>query len=248
MERILEQRDLTVFPEMIARAEPGEDVIRITGYGSVFNKPYDVWGIREVVEPGAFTKTLRDNPDIRGMFNHSPDFLLGRTKSKTMDVEEDAKGLRYEIRADPQDPQAASVARKIARGDVDGSSMAFFVHREEWERDKDGRPTKRILREIELIETGPVTMPASPATSAKVKRSAEIGYDDALVAVMVMHRAGFNLSSAQEEMLRRTIETLERLKAAPLNQKEEHPVTGTQLVDHELRRLALRREEIAQLL
>jgi hypothetical protein len=243
MERILERRDLTVFPEMIARAETSEEVIRITGYGSVFNRPYEVWGIKEVVEAGAFSKTLRDNPDIRGMFNHSPDFLLGRTKSGTMDVEEDAKGLRYEIRADPQDPQAVSVSRKIARKDVDGSSMAFFVHREEFERDKDGRPVKRILKEIELIETGPVSLPASPATSAKVKRSAEIGYDDALVAVMVMHRAGFRLTSGQEELLRSTIETLERLKTAPADQQEGHPVIRTQF-DTELRRLALREREI----
>ena len=241
MERILEQRDLTVFPEMIARAETTEEFIRIQGYGSVFNKPYEVWGIKEVVEAGAFEKTLRENPDIRGMFNHSPDFLLGRTKSGTMDVEEDAKGLRYEIRADAKDPQAISVARKITRKDVDGSSIAFFVHRDEWERDKDGRPLKRILKEIELIETGPVTMPASPATSAKVKRSAEIGYDDALVAVMVMHRAGFRLNSAQEELLHQTIETLERLKTAPAG--NGHPVIRTQFIS-ELRRLALREREI----
>lgn len=213
MERIYETRS---WPGAPVETRQEDDVIRITGYGAVFNKQYKVMGFKEQVSPGAFTKTLVDNPDIRGMFNHSPDFLLGRTKSGTMTVEEDKRGLHYEILADAQDPQAASVARKIQRGDVDGSSMAFFVHQEEWE-EKGGKPTLRTIKEVELIETGPVTMPASPSTTSKIQRALDqTGIDfEAITGLAIKRRAGFSLDMAEEDLIARTIDRLERLKADP---------------------------------
>lgn len=216
MTKFIEHRSLNILPEYEARATEEDGIIRIAGYGAVFNRKYEVHGIMERVAPGAFAKTLQDQPDIRGMFNHDPSFLLGRTKSGTMDVREDKKGLAYEIRADKEDPQAQSVSRKIARGDVDGSSMAFFVHKEEWE-DRNGKPTLRTLTEIELIETGPVTMPASPSTTSKIQRSLdEHGIDlDAITGIAVKRRAGFTISGADEDLIARTIERLERLKSDP---------------------------------
>lgn len=218
MPRIQETRSWNIFPECQARAIESEedDFIRITGYGAVFHKTYDVHGMKERIAPGAFAKTLNGSPDIRGMFNHDPSFLLGRTKSGTMDVIEDKRGLAYEIRADKLDPQAQSVSRKIARGDVDGSSMAFFAVNQEWE-EKDGKPTLRTITEIELIETGPVTMPASPSTTAKIQRALdEHGIDlDALTGIAVKRQAGFRLSMAEDDLIARTIDRLERLKSDP---------------------------------
>lgn len=217
MEQLLETRSLNLCPEMEARAAEDEEFIRITGYGSVSGRKYDVFGFKEQVAPGAFAKTLEESPDIRGMFNHDPNFLLGRTKSGTMVVKEDKKGLSYEIRADKLDPQAQSVSRKIARGDVDGSSMAFFVRKEEWEKDSDGRPKLRTITEVELVETGPVTMPASPSTTAKIQRSLEeTGIDfESITGFAIKRRAGFSLSMAEEDLISRTIDRLERLKSAP---------------------------------
>jgi hypothetical protein len=206
MGSILERRTLPEFPELVTRAENDDpDIIRITGYGSVFNKPYKVWGVAESIAPGAFSKTLTENPDIRGMFNHDPSYLLGRTKSGTMDVAEDDKGLRYEIRASAKNPQSVAVADMIRRKDVDGSSIAFYVVKDEWERDKDQRPIKRTIREVELIETGPVTMPASPATSAKVKRAAASEYRQDITSFLtVMRDAGFRLTKAELLLLEET--------------------------------------------
>lgn len=216
MERFLESRSLNQFPELRAQAETDDEVIRISGYGSVTGKWYSVFGFRERVAPGAFEKTLQEQPDIRGMFNHNVDFLLGRTASGTMDVEEDKRGLRYEIRADALDPQSQSVARKIGRGDVDGSSMAFFVHKEDWSEEKD-KPMKRTIRELELLETGPVVMPASPSTTAKIARAMqETGIDfDAIQGFVVKKRAGFGLSMAEEDQINHMLEFLSRLKSEP---------------------------------
>ena len=216
MKRLLENRSLNQFAEMQARAETDGDIIRVSGHGAVTGKWYPVYNFQERVAAGAFSKTLQENPDIRGMFNHNPDFLLGRTKSGTMDVEEDKRGLRYEIRADALDPQAQSVARKIGRGDVDGSSMAFFTIKEDWLEEK-GKPVKRTILELELLETGPVTMPASTSTTAKIARAMqETGIDyDAINGAIVKKRAGFGLSMAEEDQIDRTLEFLSRLKSEP---------------------------------
>ena len=224
--RFLETRSLNQFEGMEARAETTDDAIKISGRGAVFNKWYTVFGFKERVSPGAFTKTLRENLDIRGMFNHDPNFLLGRTKSGTMDVSDDGVGLAYEIRADPLDPQAQSVARKIARGDIDGSSMAFFVPegKDEWKRNAQGRPTHRTILEVELIETGPVTMPASPSTTAKIARaSQDAGIDlDALQGFIVLTRAGFALAGEQQDLVKTWIENLKRLTMLEPDHRAHH--------------------------
>lgn len=227
MQRILERCSLAL-EGMAASVEPAEDVVRITGYGSVFGNWFDAYGVKTRVAAGAFSKTLKEATNIRGMFNHNPDYLLGTTESGTMDVAEDAKGLKYEIRADAKDPQAVSVTRKIARGLVKGSSIMFSTHREEWQRDeKTGRPTHRTIHEVELIEAGPVVMPANPKATAKIKHAAnpnEIDYES-LTGLLVMHRAGFQLSTEELNLVDLTIEALKRLKSAPAS--EGHPDTGT---------------------
>jgi uncharacterized protein len=216
MEPIKEYRGAD-FAECRAAVVADDQIIRITGYGAVFNRWYSVYGYKERILPGAFKKTLIEQPDIRGMYNHDPNFLLGRTFSGTMDVAEDHKGLPYEIRADKRVTHAVSVAAMIERGDVDGSSMAFFVRGEDWQ-EKNGQPTHRTITEIELIETGPVTMPASPSTTAKLQRSLEEdGIDvDSLTAIAVKRRAGFRLLAAEDDFVARTIVRLERLKSGDL--------------------------------
>ena len=243
--RIHETRSLQ-FEEMQVRAEHADDIIKFTGRGAVFDRWYTVFGFKERVARGAFRKTLQENADIRGMFNHDPNYLLGRTKSGTMDVFEDRVGLAYEIRADPLDPQAQSVSRKIARGDVDGSSMAFFAAKDEWKQDSEGRPTHRTLLEIELIETGPVTMPASPSTTAKIARaSQEAGIDiDALQGFIVRTRAGFALAGEEQDLVGQWIENLKRLTTLEPDHREHHssgtPWSPTEALKNRGAALALR--------
>lgn len=222
---IAEYRNFDWFdPE--CRAESEGDTITISGYGAVFNKSYQVFDFQERIAPGAFDKTLRENPDIRGMFNHDPNYLLGRTASGTMDVTTDKRGMRYTIRADATDPNSVSVAKKVARGDVDGSSMMFFVHQEEWKTDKDGKPTERTIKEVQLVETGPVVLPASPTTTAKVKRAMEqTGLDiEALEGIFIKFRAGFSPEGEHAELVKRSIATLTQLLASEpeLTSEQDH--------------------------
>ncbi|MCT4573774.1 HK97 family phage prohead protease, partial [Bacillus thuringiensis] len=75
-----------------------EQPSKITGYAAVFNSKTTIGGwFDEVIEPGAFARSLSENSDIRALFNHNWDNVLGRTKSGTLRLEEDEKGLKFEI-------------------------------------------------------------------------------------------------------------------------------------------------------
>ena len=134
---------------------------------SVFDKPYQVGGFTESVSSRAFNKSLKE-ADIRALFNHDPNYPLGRGKAGTLALAADTHGLHYEIQM-PTNPMAAMVTEAIERGDVTGSSFSFEVIRDSWD-DTDRGPVRR-LHEVKLFDVGPVTFPASEATEVDVKRA-----------------------------------------------------------------------------
>jgi HK97 family phage prohead protease len=135
----------------------------IVGYGAVFNRRSADMGFVEQVDPDAFTKTLSE-ADVRGLANHDPNWLIGRTKSGTMRLRTDPNGLYYEIDVNPADPDGQRALAKVQRGDWDGSSFSFTAVRDEW--NWDASPPERRLLEVALIDVGPVTFPAYPDATA----------------------------------------------------------------------------------
>lgn len=158
------------------RAEPaeGDHPARIVGHGAVFNKRSDmILGMfREEIAPGAFDDVLED--DVRALFNHDPSFVLGRTRSKTLELSIDGDGLRYDI--NPPDTQTVRdmVLAPLQRGDITGSSFAFRVSPDgdEWREDEDGTIIRTIHKFSRLLDVSPVTYPAYPDAGA-AKRSLE---------------------------------------------------------------------------
>lgn len=141
----------------------------IEGYASVFNEPYDMgWGLIETIKPGAFTRALREKQDVRCLFNHNANNLLGRTKAGTLRLKQDGTGLHFDCDLDPEMSLAADVQRMIQRGDLDGCSFAFQVTKVTWreEKDADGRMISyRDIEDVDLYDVGPVTYPAYEGTS-----------------------------------------------------------------------------------
>jgi uncharacterized protein len=155
-------------PHAEVRAERREDGrIGISGTAAVVESlSVDMFGFREKIAPGAFDKALAVS-DVRGLFNHDANMILGRTKSGTMRVWVDADGLRYEIQELPE--SRADVAEAIQRGDVDGNSFSFTVAEDVWEYRDDGTAIRTITEFGELYDVGPVTYPAYPATRVSAR-------------------------------------------------------------------------------
>lgn len=142
----------------------------------------------ERIMPGAFGKALERKDDTRGLFNHNPNQILGRTTAGTMQLSTTGIGLGYEI--DPGDTSVArDVMEHLRRGDVTGSSFAFIADEERWTDTKDADGKWHSVREIlsvTLFDVGPVTYPAYEATSSGVREARDM---DEAKASLEMHRA-----------------------------------------------------------
>jgi HK97 family phage prohead protease len=164
-----------------AAKKDGGGEAHINGYAAVYDDAYEynLFGIevREQIVPGAFSRALREKQDVRCLFNHDSNYILGRTKAGTLVLSEDKTGLLYECEP-PTNVMAAGVVESIQRGDVDGSSFGFTVRKQEWdeEKDKEGnlvKITRRILEIDTLYDVSPVTFPAYEGTSVEA-RTAEM--------------------------------------------------------------------------
>jgi HK97 family phage prohead protease len=166
--RELEKRE---WPAELVITRDDHEMPRIRGYAAVFydgspNTEFAWGGVAERVRPTAFDAILADpNHDVVASFNHDLNNLLGRRSSGTLRIGKDARGLWYEIDMPPTD-LASDLLHLIARGDVRGSSIAFFVRKETFEQ--DGETLIRWLDEVDLVELGPVAIPAFPATTAEL--------------------------------------------------------------------------------
>lgn len=144
----------------------------IIGYGAVFEEPsQDLGGFVEIVERGAFTRALEAQADVRGLVNHDPVLILGRTSAGTMTLTADPIGLRYDI-IKPDTSYADDLAVSMQRGDITQSSFGFRARRDRWEN-RDGQHF-RFLMDVDIFDVGPVTFPAYPQTSAEARAMAEM--------------------------------------------------------------------------
>jgi HK97 family phage prohead protease len=132
-------------------------------------------GLRERIMPTAFDRCLRERQDVRGLFNHSADLLLGRTASGTMRLVVDGRGLRYEI--DLPDTQIGrDVATSIERGDLSGSSFSFRIVKQTFSMSSapDAEDDIRLIEDVDVYDVGPVTFPAYEATTAGMRALGEL--------------------------------------------------------------------------
>lgn len=153
------------------RADDGENP-KINGHAAVFNRLSEpIFGMyREKINPGAFSKTIKE-ADVRALFNHNPDYVLGRMrgrKTDTLELREDSSGLAFEI--DPPDTgYARDLMVSIKRGDIDQASFGFITIKDSWERKEDKELDVRTLHEVQLFDVSPVTYPAYTQTDVMAR-------------------------------------------------------------------------------
>ncbi len=149
------------------RAMDTEDgSIRIGGYAATFNKEATGLNFREVIAPGAFTRTLQSKNPVFLLVNHDMGELpLAATQSGTLQLSEDGVGLRMEADLDPSNPRAAEVASALRRGDVSKMSFAFSVAEGGQIREEG----LRTLTDLDLYEVSVVTLPAYDSTTVGLR-------------------------------------------------------------------------------
>lgn len=161
----------TVTAELRADAD-----FSLVGYAAKYNSvSKDLGGFREVIKPGAFTRSIQNGADVKCLFNHQPNNLLGRTRSGTLTLSEDSTGLRFRCQLDKSQQEHRDLYAKVQRGDIDECSFAFTVAPggQQWEDgpQENGNPMyKRTLTDVDLIDVSAVTYPAYNDTSVGARQ------------------------------------------------------------------------------
>jgi HK97 family phage prohead protease len=164
------------------RAVPTEFEVRSEGKSFAFYGYALKWdarsgnlgGFRERVALGATTEAIQSD-DIRALYNHDPNLVLGRNRSNTLRLSEDSTGLHYEVDM-PDTTYARDLATSMERGDVSQSSFGFKVRSDgdSWAEDDDGFPLRTLTR-VSLFDVSPVTYPAyTDSTSGVGSRALEL--------------------------------------------------------------------------
>jgi HK97 family phage prohead protease len=159
------------------------DVRKLVGHASVFNSAsQDLGGFTEIIAPGAFKEAI-PRSDIRSLFNHNPDYVLGRMKAGTLSVSEDKIGL-YSETTPPDTNFARDLLVSIDRGDIDQMSFAFSVAKngDEWVF-TDETCTRTIFKFEQLYDVSPVTYPAYTDTSVAVRSRESWSKDHNVIVV-----------------------------------------------------------------
>lgn len=201
------------------RAGEGENEKWLTGHGAVYDKlSIDLGGFRELFEYGTFAESIKKD-DIRSLRDHASSYILGRNKAGTLLLEEDRKGVRFEVNL-PDTSYARDLLVSVERRDVTGCSIMFgvnpkgerwFVDGKEvdmldaWMMMWDGnkRKVERHVNSAWLADIGPVTFPAYPQTDVKA-RSMELaaGIDyEALGMALVKSKTGLKLDENERQLL-----------------------------------------------
>ena len=155
--------------EKMETREEGEGLF-LEGYFAVFNSIYELWaGATESIAPGAFDDSVSD--DVRALYNHNTDIVLGRTSAGTMEIRQDNHGLWGRIRINRSDTDAMNAYARIARGDITGCSFGFDIAAQETDYRDDGSVHWTITKVSPLYEISPCTFPAYQETVVSVRKN-----------------------------------------------------------------------------
>lgn len=178
------QRDFPI-QDLEIRADGKEHII--SGYAIVFNqRSQDLGGFVEIVKPKALNKTLADERDIKALFNHNSSAILGSTRVKTLILEPNQQGLRFELRP-PNTSTGRDSVELLKRGDIDQMSFGFQTIKDTWEQRES--ETIRYLDEIRLLEISLTPWAAYPQTSVYLARS-------------ILNQMGLNIDTLSQAILK----------------------------------------------
>lgn len=215
----VEQRSITIEDFELRQAGNG---MSFSGYAAVFDSPSQPLPFVETIATGAFKRSLSSRNNVRMLLNHDTSRVLGTTRSKTLRLAEDSKGLHVEADL-PETTYGRDLSISMQRGDVDSMSFGFSVPKGGDSWNEDG--SRRTLREVRLHEVSVVTFPAYEATSAQVRDYSALAIraqadEDAIAEAMEALVDG-SLTDEQADLLRSVVDQAapkaEASKSVPLS-------------------------------
>ena len=157
-----EMREIRTLSEPVEIRADDDGEVRVAGYAAVFNEETSIGGaFIERIAPGAFAAAIERGDDVVFLVNHAG-LPLARTRSGTLSLSEDERGLYMETVLDGTDPDVRALVPKMKRGDLDKMSFAFISLRQSW--DQSGEMPKRTIEDVSLHDVSIVTTPAYEGT------------------------------------------------------------------------------------
>lgn len=139
----------------------------IEGYFAKFNDVTEITSdMKEMILKNAFKNSLLNN-DIRCLFNHNTDVVLGRNTSGTLTLYEDDIGLFGRLEINSNDVEACNIYERVKRGDITGCSFGFYPIEEELKWEDEIAIFQ--LKEVDLLEVSICTFPAYPTTEINAR-------------------------------------------------------------------------------
>ena len=197
----------------------------VSGYGSVFNSQSEDLGFIETIDPNAITDETIKRSDVFATLNHDMDKILARCKygSGSLELKCDDKGLYYRFDA-PNTDLGDELLEYLNRGEIDSSSFAFTVKRDEWTKGNDGKTYRRILEIDQIFDISPVFCAAYPEAICQ-KRNKPSDYAD---KINTLEKRDMD----NKEKLNQLEEEIKKLKAEmeaeekPAEDPVEEPMEG----------------------
>lgn len=226
----IERRTNTVELRVYAADATKPPVIK--GYGAKFRTLSEsmpimrdgekVGTFREQLMPGCFASAIPTS-DIRSLFNHNPDLILGRTTSGTMRVAEDEVGLTFEV--DPPDTTySRNLQISMGRGDINQCSFGFSVAEGGDSFAKDSMPgcwIRSIHKIAKLYDVSPVTYPAYVDTSCSMRSAlSAVATEEAEIEKRVAEQAEEEKRNAEALAETERINEEQRIAAETAEQEE----------------------------
>lgn len=222
------------------------DGMTFTGYAALFNEPSQPLPFTERIAPGAFKRSLKSRNNIFLFNNHNSDQILASTRSGTLKLTEDGRGLRVEAKL-ANTSVGRDVSELVRAGIVGGMSFGFSVPSGGDEWNTEG--TERTLKSVRLMEVSVTAMPAYESTNGTAtvrgldRLALRSGVDaDALADALVKLETGEEISDDDKNLLSTVIDTL-----SPKSETvEETPSEPTE--DDSKAMLELKKKKLAALM
>ncbi len=209
--KTVERRTSPANFELNFEGEASSDKMTFRGYAAVFDSPSEPLPFTEYIRTGAFQRSLKTRNEVKMFMNHNMDHILASTRSGTLRLTEDSKGLLAEAKL-PETTVGRDLSVLMQRGDVHSMSFGFSVppNGDKWSSDG----STRELHQIRLHEVSVVTgFPAYEATTADVRTidilaTRTLVDADSLADAMVRLEEGQTLTDTQAEILTEVVSKL----------------------------------------